>query len=465
MKVDLRKIRSRQLRREPKHGGVSKLMRFGFTKVAVVLVLAALIGLPSTANASRANLAKMPIGGARLSASVTSDPSVFAFGSATYQGSTGTNLLNYPIVGIAPTKSGNGYWEAASDGGVFTFGDAQFFGSMGAVTLNRPVVGIAATPSGNGYWMVASDGSVYSFGGAPSYGSEAGVAMKHPITAMAVSPGGAGYLLAAQGYYNSPAPLTPSAGTWAPGAGRWTPIGPTLGGAPVEFSTWLSPAPGVPAASVVLIEQGQTRAALYAGYDQPSGTWTYSTSIDPSLRPSLVASFNSGFRLDASQGGFYQDGIWATPLVNGAASLVIHNDGSVNIGQWGRDVSMSPSVSEVRQNLSLLVDGNRPAPNVGNIAAWGLTVGNVTNTWRSGIGLDPEGDIIYVAGPGLNPAELASVLISAGVAEGMQLDINPMFPLFSSYVGGVPTKLRPDMYYPADHYYSATERDFFAIFG
>ncbi len=405
------------------------------------------------------------LGSARLVTSVSTDPSVFAFGSATYQGSTGTALLNYPIVGIAPTKSGNGYWEAASDGGVFSFGDAKFYGSMGAVTLNRPVVGIAATPTGNGYWMVASDGSVFTFGGAQSFGSEAGVPLKHPITAMAPVPGGTGYLLATQGYYNSPAPLTPVAGTSFPGAGRWTPIGPTLGGSPVEFSTLLAPPGGAPAASIVLIEQGQTHLALYAGYDQPTGNWTYTTSISPSLQPALVASFNSGFRLDASQGGFYQDGIAATPLLNGAASLVIHSDGSATVGQWGRDVSMTPNVSEVRQNLSLLVDGGRPAPNVANIAAWGVTVGGVTNTWRSGLGLDQEGDLIYVAGPGLDPAELASLMISAGVAEGMQLDINPMFPLFTSYVGGVPTKLRPDMYYPANHYFSATERDFFAVFG
>ena len=51
-----------------------------------------------------------------------------------------------PIVGIAATPTGNGYWLAASDGGIFAFGDARFFGSTGAMRLNRPIVGIAATP-------------------------------------------------------------------------------------------------------------------------------------------------------------------------------------------------------------------------------------------------------------------------------------------------------------------------------
>ena len=40
--------------------------------------------------------------------------------------------------------SGNGYRLVASDGGIFAFGDATFFGSTGAMRLNRPVVGLAA---------------------------------------------------------------------------------------------------------------------------------------------------------------------------------------------------------------------------------------------------------------------------------------------------------------------------------
>ena len=39
--------------------------------------------------------------------------------------------LNQPIVGMAPTPSGNGYWLVARDGGVFCFGDAKFYGSTG----------------------------------------------------------------------------------------------------------------------------------------------------------------------------------------------------------------------------------------------------------------------------------------------------------------------------------------------
>ncbi len=46
---------------------------------------------------------------------------------------------------------------------MFSFGDARFLGSMGGTRLNQPVVGIAATPDGGGYWLVASDGGIFSF--------------------------------------------------------------------------------------------------------------------------------------------------------------------------------------------------------------------------------------------------------------------------------------------------------------
>jgi hypothetical protein len=74
---------------------------------------------------------------------VASDGGIFAFGDASFFGSTGAQILNRPIVGMAPTPDGRGYWLVASDGGIFAFGDAGFFGSTGAQTLNRPVVGMA----------------------------------------------------------------------------------------------------------------------------------------------------------------------------------------------------------------------------------------------------------------------------------------------------------------------------------
>ncbi len=124
---------------------------------------------------------------------VGADGSVFSYGDAVFHGSMGSVHLNSPVVGIASTPSGGGYWLAAADGGVFGFGDAHFYGSMGAQHLNLPMVGMAVTPSGDGYWFVAADGGVYAFGDAPFLGS--GVSHPHAgiVTGIAARPDGRGY--------------------------------------------------------------------------------------------------------------------------------------------------------------------------------------------------------------------------------------------------------------------------------
>jgi hypothetical protein len=103
--------------------------------------------------------------------------------------------LNRPIVGMAATPTGSGYWLVASDGGIFSFGNAAFYGSTGAMALNRPIVGMAATPTGSGYWLVASDGGIFSFGNAAFYGSTGNISLQKPIASMTPTPTGKGYWL------------------------------------------------------------------------------------------------------------------------------------------------------------------------------------------------------------------------------------------------------------------------------
>ena len=80
------------------------------------------------------------------------DGGAFNYGTVQFAGSMGGQHLNVPVVGIAATTDGRGYWLVAADGGVFNFGDAGFYGSMGGQHLNAPVVGIAATPDGR--WLL-----------------------------------------------------------------------------------------------------------------------------------------------------------------------------------------------------------------------------------------------------------------------------------------------------------------------
>ena len=128
---------------------------------------------------------------------VASDGGIFNFGDAGFHGSTGAIHLNRPIVGMAATADGRGYWLVASDGGIFSFGDAAFYGSTGAIHLNKPIVGMAATADGRGYWLVASDGGVFTFGDAGYFGSLGAIHLNQPIVGMAPTPNGGGYWLVA----------------------------------------------------------------------------------------------------------------------------------------------------------------------------------------------------------------------------------------------------------------------------
>jgi subtilisin family serine protease len=128
---------------------------------------------------------------------VAADGGIFTFGSAAFAGSTGAIHLNQPIVAMAATPTGHGYWLAARDGGIFAFGDAGFYGSTGAIRLNQPIVAMAATPSGHGYWLAATDGGIFTFGGASFAGSTGSIHLNAPISSMTSTSDGGGYWLAA----------------------------------------------------------------------------------------------------------------------------------------------------------------------------------------------------------------------------------------------------------------------------
>jgi N-acetylmuramoyl-L-alanine amidase len=127
---------------------------------------------------------------------VGSDGGIFSYGDARFSGSTGALHLNAPVAGMAAAPGG-GYWLVARDGGVFNYGTAGFFGSAGALALNAPIVGMAATRDGGGYWLVASDGGIFSYGDAPFWGSTGGTPLNAPVVGMAVTPSGGGYWLVA----------------------------------------------------------------------------------------------------------------------------------------------------------------------------------------------------------------------------------------------------------------------------
>jgi hypothetical protein len=233
----------------------------------------------------------------------------------------------------------------------------------------------------------------------------------------------------------------------AAGQGAWRPAGRLVGGEPAVYETTLVPPGGTQPAGIAWMNTHLLSARLYSGsLSTPGGgPYRYTAPVSPAQARTLVAAFNGGFQMNTARGGYYTDGRMIYPLRTGAASLVIYADGTVDIGAWGRDVTMTPQVVSVRQNLTPLVAGGRPTRLAATrhwLQEWGDTCSatscgqglpGVEHQWRTGLGITADGALVYVYGPALDPLQLAQLLVRAGVVRGMEFDINPYWPFFVTY--------------------------------
>jgi hypothetical protein len=260
-------------------------------------------------------------------------------------------------------------------------------------------------------------------------------------------------------------PIIPTASPALLGEGTWRVV-TTVGGKPAMQVAYLRPDAVHTSytAGVVWMDPALLRFVLHPGTVEPGGgPWPVGPSLTPTERPSLVAAFNGGFRLDAARGGFFEGGRTVGPLREGAASFVITSDGRAIVGQWGRDTGLGPAVAAVRQNLDLLVDGGRVVPGLADNSKgrWGRTLGNKLYVWRSGIGQTASGALVYVAGNRLSASSLAELLRRAGSVRAMELDINPEWTSFVTFPAE--TNVLPDMQRSARRYDTTSTRDFFAV--
>jgi hypothetical protein len=223
--------------------------------------------------------------------------------------------------------------------------------------------------------------------------------------------------------------MVPFASPAITGEGEWSPAGRLVDGIPAVYETTLRP-DAIHTSYVVGVAWMDTdllKATLYSGSQIPGGgPFSHTAPISPSASTSLVAAFNAGFLMSNADGGYYTDGRTILPLRTGAASFVVYANGTSTVGKWGRDVTMTPDVVSVRQNLDLLVDGGEPVPglNSTDTTQWGFTLGNQVYVWRSGLGVTADGALVYVGGRGLNITDLADLLARAGAVRAMELDIN-----------------------------------------
>ncbi len=232
---------------------------------------------------------------------------------------------------------------------------------------------------------------------------------------------------------------------------RTDPADPSI----VAYATW--------------IRTSSTQLALYPGYEGPGPTTLDRgpEMVPVTARPTLLATFNSGFYEKDSPAGFYVNKTLYFPMINGLATVVEYTDGTVDVVDWAGGPTPGPNVAMARQNLPLLVDNHAATAGSAVGANWGITLGGVPAVWRTGLGMDDKGNLLYVAAPTQTAATLAQILIKLGAVRGMQLDINPEWPIFVTYGG--PGAAAPALFVPNPNQipnrflYSST-KDFFAVF-
>ncbi|NMO03654.1 hypothetical protein HH308_20780 [Gordonia sp. TBRC 11910] len=252
---------------------------------------------------------------------------------------------------------------------------------------------------------------------------------------------------------------------------RWV-AGRTRHGRPTVYISAFEPDPTHPSivTGVAIIDSTATTTHYMTGTQQPRSPVGQSPAKVPTTEAaSLVAVFNSGFRFDDITGGVYAFGHEYKPLIVGQATATIDDHGRLDVGQWGRDVTNTAHLVAARQNLALIVDHAAALPQQStSSAAWGGTHLQYQYTWRSGLGVDHNGNIVYVIGNHLDLATLATALADAGAVRAMQLDMHPGMSTFTIFTPTVssphrlnPTKLLPWTPGPATRYLTTDRRDFF----
>jgi hypothetical protein len=250
---------------------------------------------------------------------------------------------------------------------------------------------------------------------------------------------------------------------------RWVNPEPWSGAPPALLVTHLTTDTQGDVATIAWFRASRTQLALYPGTGNPGTTAADRgpTEVPLGARAGLVATFNSGFYEKDAAAGFYAHGHLYHPMIDGLATVVAYADGKFDIIRWAGGRVPGPEIVMARQNLALLVADGRPSPLAGILSDWGITWHGAPAVWRSGIGVDTNGNLIYAAGPALTASGLAHVMLASGAVRAMQLDINPEWPILVSFgrPGGLASTLvTPNPNQIPSRFLYPSLKDFFAVY-
>jgi hypothetical protein len=255
-----------------------------------------------------------------------------------------------------------------------------------------------------------------------------------------------------------------------PGEGVWKPAAAGAGPTPPVLLTSFRSDPEYPqfVAGVAWIDHTQTKLAYVPGLAEPPEPLSHrgSGEVPPAQRKRLVATFNGGFPLETSNAGLIYRGKVKEAMVNGVATVVEYRDGRVDIVRWSHGSGAPANVWFAKQNLPPIIYEGRLNSHLSDGPEWGETVNNATRVWRSGIGIDRHGNLLYAAANYQTVESLAKILQRAGAVRALELDINEDWTSFITYRhpgAREPSNLLPEMYRSPERYLVPDERDFFSV--
>jgi hypothetical protein len=271
-----------------------------------------------------------------------------------------------------------------------------------------------------------------------------------------------------------PAPIKPVFPHPLPGEGVWKPTGPPVDGGPPVLVTTYRPELDYPqlVAYVAWFDHTRTEIAYYPGrYEPPNAAVRGPMMVPDDQRYRLLATFNGGFTYADGNNGSADNGRTNEPLQDGNATLIGYRDGRIAIVKWSGGPNVGPDVAWARQSLAPIVWNGQLNPQLNdnpNSPQWGYTLGGVTRVWRSAVGIDRHGNLIYVAADGQTVITIAQILQHVGAVRAMEFDINPDWHTLITYTHGanglVPTMVGPNPNQPPTRYLVPDDRDFFAVY-
>ena len=258
-----------------------------------------------------------------------------------------------------------------------------------------------------------------------------------------------------------------------PGEGVWKPTGPPVDGAPPVLVTTFRPELDYPriVAYVAWFDHTGTATAYYPGrYEPPNAAVRGPMMVPYDQRWRLLATFNGGFTYVDGDNGSADNGRTNEPLKDGNATLIGYRDGRIAIARWSGGPNAGPDVAWARQSLAPIVWNGELNPLLNtdpNSPQWGYTLGGVTRIWRTGVGVDRRGNLIYAVANDQTVITIAKILQHAGAVRAMEFDINPEWHTLITYGhhnGLDPKEVEPQPMQPLTRYLVPDDRDFIAVY-